>query len=64
MMASSYAQQWRSLAFSSDESHITAQYGQDSSFSLLYNLYALKLLQLELLDDSVSKEWHLGRPCN
>lgn len=56
MMASSYAQQWRSLAFSSDESHITAQYGQDSSFSLLYNLYALKLLQLELLDDSVSKE--------
>lgn len=31
-----------------------SQYGQDSSYSLTYNLYAHKLLQLNLLPDSVS----------
>lgn len=54
MIASTYVQQWLSLALSLDGSHITSQFEQDSSFSLLYNLYAHKLLQLELLPDSVS----------
>lgn len=42
------------LFFSLDQSHVTTQYKQDSTFSLLYNLYAHSLLQLEILRDSVS----------
>ena len=53
-VASNYVEQWQKLALSSDQSHIVAQYGQDASYSLLYNLFAHKLLQLDLLSDSVS----------
>lgn len=42
------------MAFSSDQSHVTTQYGKDGAFSPLYNLYAHKLLQLDILPDSVS----------
>lgn len=54
-VALSYAQQWRTLAFSTDQSYITAQYGQDTTFGLIYNLYAHKLLQMSLLPDTVSE---------
>lgn len=54
-VASSYAQQWRTLAFSNDQSYITAQFGQDTTFGLIYNLYAHRLLQMDLLPDTVSE---------
>lgn len=43
------------MAFSSDQSYITTQYGQDNSFSMLYNLYAHKLLQLNIIPETVSE---------
>ncbi|KAK7038989.1 hypothetical protein VNI00_010381 [Paramarasmius palmivorus] len=40
--ATSYAQKWRDLAWSSD--HFSSSYGQSSRWSMVYNLYADKLL--------------------
>ena len=53
-LASNYSEQWLNLSLSVDRSHVVAHYGQDDSYSLMYNLFAHKLLQLDLLPDSVS----------
>lgn len=52
-IASSYVEQFMDLALSSDGSHLTLSYGNDSSWGLAYNLYADKLLKLDLFPDSL-----------
>ncbi|EEB97365.1 hypothetical protein MPER_03329, partial [Moniliophthora perniciosa FA553] len=46
--ATAYARQWRDLAWSSD--HFSASYGANSTWSLVYNLYADKLLGMGIVD--------------
>ncbi|EGP88303.1 GTA glutaminase A [Zymoseptoria tritici IPO323] len=54
-IASSYISQWQDLAISKDASppHATFQYGNESSYSLLYNLYADEELGLGLVPKEV-----------
>lgn len=47
-------QQWVQLATAADGSHILMTYGQQPTGGLIYNLYADKLLQLDLVPQSVS----------
>ncbi|KAJ7044468.1 DUF1793-domain-containing protein [Mycena alexandri] len=51
--AASYVSQWQYLATSSDQSHLTLSYGNSSSWGLSYNLYADKLLKLNLFPDTI-----------
>ncbi|KAL5519642.1 hypothetical protein ACEPAH_1325 [Sanghuangporus vaninii] len=51
--AASYVSQWQTNAIASDNSHINLFYGQTSTNGLIYNLYADKLLQLNLVPTSV-----------
>ena len=54
-VSSSYATTWQSLALSSDHQHILLSYeGDSSSWSMLYNLYADKLLSTGVISDDVS----------
>ncbi|KAJ4478253.1 hypothetical protein J3R30DRAFT_2880603 [Lentinula aciculospora] len=60
-IASSYASQWQTFATSSEGDHLTLDYGNDSSWGLSYNLYADKLLQLNLFPESIytmQTEWY------
>ncbi|KAJ3976289.1 DUF1793-domain-containing protein [Lentinula raphanica] len=60
-IASSYVSQWQNFATSSSGNHLTLNYGNDSSWSLSYNLYADKLLQLHTFPESVytmQTEWY------
>ena len=50
-IAKQYVQEWTDLASASDQ--LVLSYGSGSS-ELIYNLYADKLLQLNLIDSSVS----------
>ncbi|KAF5344089.1 hypothetical protein D9758_008834 [Tetrapyrgos nigripes] len=52
-IASSFVSQWQDLAASSDGNHLTLAYGNTSSWGLSYNLYADKLLNLNLFPNSV-----------
>ncbi|THV08425.1 DUF1793-domain-containing protein [Dendrothele bispora CBS 962.96] len=52
-VASSYVSQWQDLAVSADGRHLVLAYGDSSSWDLSYNLYADKLLKLNLFSDSV-----------
>ncbi|KAI0793185.1 hypothetical protein C8Q75DRAFT_548169 [Abortiporus biennis] len=52
-IATSYANQWQILALSSDLSHIVADYGDDGSWTLAYNLFADRLLQTKLVSDNI-----------
>ncbi|KAK7060514.1 hypothetical protein VNI00_001279 [Paramarasmius palmivorus] len=52
-IAKSYVTQWQGLATSSDGKHLTLSYGNESSWGLSYNLYADKLLGLNLFPQSV-----------
>lgn len=52
--ANSYIQQWVNLSTSSNAPGIFASFGQSSSSGLIYNLFADKLLQLNLVPASVS----------
>ncbi|KAF5390714.1 hypothetical protein D9757_002684 [Collybiopsis confluens] len=52
-IASSYVSQWQTLATSSTGDHLTLNYGNTSSWGLSYNLYADKLLQLNLFPDDI-----------
>ncbi|KAF8992037.1 hypothetical protein BDQ17DRAFT_1370004 [Cyathus striatus] len=49
--AQNYSSQWESLAISSG--HITSVYGNTSSWGLIYNLYAAKLLGSNLFSDQI-----------
>ncbi|KAJ7498791.1 DUF1793-domain-containing protein [Mycena latifolia] len=51
--ATSYVSRWQTFAISSDQSHLTLSYGDSSSWGLSYNLYADKLLKLDLFPDSI-----------
>ncbi|PCH41118.1 DUF1793-domain-containing protein [Wolfiporia cocos MD-104 SS10] len=52
-IASSYVSQWQGFATASDGLHLTLSYGNDSSWGLSYNMYADKLLNTNLIPDSV-----------
>ena len=52
-IATSYVQQWQDFALSSDKSHLTLAYGNDSSWGLAYNLYADKLLSTNVFPQSI-----------
>ncbi|KAI0081700.1 DUF1793-domain-containing protein [Panus rudis PR-1116 ss-1] len=52
-IASSYVTQWQKFATASDGKHLTLSYGNDASWGLSYNLYADKLLGLNLFPQSV-----------
>ena len=51
--AMSYLSQWQTDAVASDNSHISFYYNDMNSNGLIYNLYADKLLQLNMVSDSV-----------
>ncbi|KLO18701.1 DUF1793-domain-containing protein [Schizopora paradoxa] len=48
-----YISQWQTLSVSSDNSHLLLSYGQQSCAGQVYNLYADKLLQLNLVPDQI-----------
>jgi hypothetical protein len=54
-IASDYVQQWQVLGFNTadDPPHSKLDYGDDSSWGLLYNLFGDKELGLQLIPDSV-----------
>ncbi len=52
--AQSYIEQWQSWSISQDKTHLMTSFGQQASAGLIYNLYADKLLQLNLVPQSVS----------
>ncbi|KAI0073113.1 DUF1793-domain-containing protein [Panus rudis PR-1116 ss-1] len=52
-IASTYVDQLMPLATASDPKHLTLSYGQDTSWSLTYNLYADKLLGTNIFPSSV-----------
>ena len=52
-IATSYIQQWQNLALSSDKTHLTLAYGNDSSWGLAYNLYADRLLNTSVCPQSI-----------
>ena len=53
-VALEYAEKWQNLSMSSDGSYIKSQYDEDGSYSLQYNLFAHKVLGLNLIPESVS----------
>ncbi|KAM5534224.1 hypothetical protein V8D89_012131 [Ganoderma adspersum] len=52
-IAVSYIQKWQNLAVSADGSHLTLSYGDSNSWGLAYNLYAGKLLGINLFPSSI-----------
>ena len=55
--ASTLLNSWLSLAMSSDGSRLLGSYGDQQSWSLMYNLYADKMLGLNFVPQSVSSEF-------
>ncbi|KAJ7368429.1 hypothetical protein DFH08DRAFT_25512 [Mycena albidolilacea] len=61
--AASYVTRWQTLATSPDQSHLTLSYGDSASWGLSYNLYADKLLKLNLFPNVVYQmqtNWYRG----
>ncbi|KAI0793187.1 hypothetical protein C8Q75DRAFT_749208 [Abortiporus biennis] len=52
-IAANYANQWQSMALSADHTHLVADYGDEGSWMLAYNLFADRLLQTQLVSDGV-----------
>ena len=52
-IATSYLAQWQQFAISSDKTHTTLSYGNDSSQGLLYNLYIDRLSNLDFVPQDV-----------
>ncbi|KAF7299431.1 hypothetical protein MIND_00892900 [Mycena indigotica] len=52
-IAASYVPQWQKLATAASGDHLTLAYGQDNTWGLTYNLFADKLLKLNLFPQSV-----------
>jgi len=48
-----FISQWQTLSVSSDNTHLLLSYGQQSCGGLIYNLYADKLLQLNLVPEQI-----------
>ncbi|KAF8639975.1 hypothetical protein AX17_001222 [Amanita inopinata Kibby_2008] len=52
-IADDYVNKWQTYAISTTGPHLTLSYGNDSSWGLSYNLYADKLLKLNLFPSSI-----------
>ncbi|KAL4241900.1 Glutaminase GtaA [Abortiporus biennis] len=62
-IATSYVQQWETLATSSGGEHLTLSYGNDTSWGLSYNLLGDKLLGTNLFPSSIydmQTKWYSG----
>ncbi|KAI0737538.1 DUF1793-domain-containing protein [Daedaleopsis nitida] len=62
-IADSYVKQWQALAMAADGSHLTLSYGDSNSWGLAYNLYADKLLGLNVFPDPIydtQTAWYSG----
>ena len=53
--ASAYMNTWKSLALSSNQQNILFAYDNTGSWGLIYNLYADKLLNLNLVPSEVKR---------
>ena len=51
--ATSYMRTWQANAVASDNSHVDFFYGKTDTNGLIYNVFADKLLQLNLVPDSI-----------
>lgn len=49
------AASWHSLALSSDGSHFLGAYGDEQSSALMYNIYADRLLDTGIVNQTVSR---------
>ncbi|KAL0570895.1 hypothetical protein V5O48_011061 [Marasmius crinis-equi] len=66
-VSSSYAKQWEALAGPSSVGHLTSTYGQTSSGGMMYNLYADKWLETNLISKGVydaQTNYHSNQPRN
>ncbi|EMD37366.1 hypothetical protein CERSUDRAFT_114039 [Gelatoporia subvermispora B] len=54
--AKAFMTNWESLAFSSDQSHLLMDYGDESSWALMYNLYPDRLLGTNLVNSSIYQQ--------
>ncbi|KAF7292552.1 hypothetical protein MKEN_01471500 [Mycena kentingensis (nom. inval.)] len=52
-IATAYVPQWQKLATAKSGDHLTLSYGQEDSWGLSYNLFADRLLKLNLFPDSI-----------
>lgn len=53
--ADAMAASWHSLALSSDESHFLGVYGEQQSWALMYNIYADRLLDTGIVNQTVGR---------
>lgn len=53
--ANAMAASWHSLALSSDGSHFLGAYGDQQSWALMYNIYADRLLDTGIVNQTVSR---------
>ncbi len=51
--AKNYSQQWQTLSFSAD--HVMSTYGNNTSWGLLYNLFAPRLIGADIFPEQVSQ---------
>ncbi|KAF8974432.1 DUF1793-domain-containing protein [Flammula alnicola] len=61
-IASNFVSQWQTLSASSSGQHLTLSYGDSASWGLSYNLFADKLLKLNLFPASVYTMQPFGVP--
>ena len=53
--ASALLSAWQALAASSDQGHLLGEYDQQSSWALMYNIYADSLLKTGLVAQAVRR---------
>ncbi len=52
-MAQDYARRWQDLSLSSTQDHIVSEFGNDTTWGLLYNLYAVRLIGADFIPSRV-----------
>jgi len=52
-MARDYARRWRDLSLSSTQDHIVSEFRNDTTWGLLYNLYAVRLIGADFIPSRV-----------
>lgn len=53
-IAETFVAQWQNLSLSQDKTHLMTSFGEEATAGLIYNMYADKLLQLDLIPQSAS----------
>jgi hypothetical protein len=52
-MAQNYSRRWQDLSLSSTGDHIVSEWGNDGTWGLLYNLYAVRLIEADFIPPKV-----------